>query len=64
MTALMTWLVPASGMTRDQLADTIDRLAADHDIPRAGAAFRSVETVIRWEPRSGIDPAQRGVAHH
>ena len=30
----MTWLMPASGMTRDQLAATIDRLAADHDAPR------------------------------
>jgi 2'-5' RNA ligase len=30
----MTWLMPASGMTRDQLAATIDRLAADHDGPR------------------------------
>jgi hypothetical protein len=30
----MTWLMPASGMTRDQLAGTIDRLATDHDAPR------------------------------
>jgi 2'-5' RNA ligase len=34
MTAFMTWLMPASGTTRDQLAATIDRLAADHDAPR------------------------------
>jgi hypothetical protein len=34
MTALMTWLTPASGTTRDQLAATIDKLAADHDAPR------------------------------
>jgi non-ribosomal peptide synthetase component E (peptide arylation enzyme) len=30
----MTWFIPASGTTRDQLAATIDRLAADHDAPR------------------------------
>jgi 2'-5' RNA ligase len=30
----MTWLMPAPGMARDQLATTIDRLAADHDAPR------------------------------
>jgi 2'-5' RNA ligase len=34
MTALMAWLTPASGTTRDQLAATIDKLAADHDAPR------------------------------
>ena len=34
MTALMTWLTPASGTTRDQLTDTINRLAADHDASR------------------------------
>ena len=34
MTALMTWLTPASGPTRDQLAATIDRLAAEHNAPR------------------------------
>jgi 2'-5' RNA ligase superfamily len=34
MAALMTWLMPASGMTRDQFAATINRLAADHDAPR------------------------------
>jgi 2'-5' RNA ligase len=34
MTALMTWLTPVSGTTRDQLTATIDRLAADHDAPR------------------------------
>jgi hypothetical protein len=33
MTALMTWLTPASGTTRDQLAATIDRLGTDHDAP-------------------------------
>jgi len=33
MTALMTWLTPASGKTRDQLAATIDRLAAEHNAP-------------------------------
>jgi 2'-5' RNA ligase len=34
MTPLMTWLVPAAGPERDQLAATIDRLAAEHDAPR------------------------------
>ena len=34
MTALMTWLTPAPGTTRDRLAAIIDRLAADHDAPR------------------------------
>lgn len=34
MTALMTWLMPASGTARDQLAAIIDRLAAGHDAPR------------------------------
>jgi 2'-5' RNA ligase len=31
---LMVWLVPAAGPVRDQLAATIDRLAAEHDAPR------------------------------
>ncbi|MGH3225477.1 MAG: 2'-5' RNA ligase family protein [Streptosporangiaceae bacterium] len=30
----MTWLTSASGPTRDQLAATIERLAADHDAPQ------------------------------
>ncbi len=30
----MTWLTPAAGPTHDQLAATIDRLAAEHDAPR------------------------------
>jgi 2'-5' RNA ligase superfamily len=34
MTALMTWLMPAAGPKRDQLAAIIDRLAAEHDAPR------------------------------
>jgi 2'-5' RNA ligase len=34
MSALMTWLVPTAGPTRDQLVATIDRLAAEHDAPR------------------------------
>jgi 2'-5' RNA ligase len=31
---LMAWLMPAAGPVRDQLAATIDRLAAEHDAPR------------------------------
>jgi 2'-5' RNA ligase len=31
---LMAWLVPAAGPVRDQLAATIDRLAAEHHAPR------------------------------
>jgi 2'-5' RNA ligase len=34
MTPLMTWLVPVAGPERDQLAATIDRLAAEHGTPR------------------------------
>ena len=34
MTRLMAWLVPAAGPVRDQLAATIDRLAAEHHAPR------------------------------
>ena len=30
----MAWLVPAAGPTRDHLAATINRLAAEHDAPR------------------------------
>ena len=34
MTALMTWLTPAAGPTRDELTATIGRLAAELDAPR------------------------------
>jgi len=34
MTALMTWLTPAAGPTRDELTAAIDRLAAELDAPR------------------------------
>lgn len=42
MTALMTWLTPASGPMHDQLAAIIGRLAADHDAP----AFQPHVTVL------------------
>lgn len=45
MTALMTWLVPALGPTRDQLAATIDRLAAEYDAPRFQPHVTAVVTV-------------------
>ena len=51
---LMAWLVPAAGPVRDQLAATIDRLAAEHHAPRfephvtmAGLFHSGQESAVR-----------------
>ena len=49
MTTLMIWLVPAAGATRDRLATTIERLAAEHAAPRFPPHVTMVGTILSTE---------------